>query len=538
VNGKARTGVAPPAPNIAPPHLAATSPDALEWPEPDPIEQAVTPEFPPDLQLPPWFEEYVYAAKNALEVPVDVPLWYCLGMVGHALQGVYAVQARPGWIEDVNPYICVVSPVGSGKSRAMARLMGPLAGIDREAFREGKKAATVAATNAKTLERQAAAAMKKLEGAQSDGTSPKVVEKVREEAAKLAAEAEGAKMEIPKPRRVFTGDCTDEKLADLLDNEQERLGLLTTEGKLFKVAAGQVYGQTPQFDVLLKAYSADSVVVDRLGRPSIFLRAPLLTIVSAVQPDVMAMIAGQKAFASEGLFSRFWFINAPEQGGERNLLNVQADILPDVENRWWNFLERAHAMVPEIDEKGKRHRRLLKLSPSNLAIINDHMQVADRRAQEEDGGTWQAGWMARYPGHALRLVGILHALSLPNSLDRLELHTVQAETVELSCQLANYLRDHIRSLLGFAGVKNPVREKAVLLLEWLKNRATAEGKYDFSGSEIRKYAPRALREDCMDAAEYLAERSWIKFNTEFVGRAKKRVSAIALTPRTKAVVPF
>ena len=62
-------------------------------------------------------------------------------------------------------------------------------------------------------------------------------------------------------------DITTEKLVSVLSDNGGHASLISSEGGIFDTLAG-IYTKNVNIDVMLKAYSGDSIRVDRIGRES------------------------------------------------------------------------------------------------------------------------------------------------------------------------------------------------------------------------------------------------------------------------------
>ncbi len=90
------------------------------------------------------------------------------------------------------------------------------------------------------------------------------------------------------------------------------------EGGAFETMAGR-YSDVANIDVYLKAHAGEDVRVDRVGRPSVHLKRPALTLGLAVQPDVIRGLAGKPGFRGRGLLARFFFSMPSSLVGRRDV---------------------------------------------------------------------------------------------------------------------------------------------------------------------------------------------------------------------------
>jgi hypothetical protein len=116
-----------------------------------------------------------------------------------------------------------------------------------------------------------------------------------------------AAFEQIKPLRLFGGDVTPEKLADLLYAQNETFALVSAEGGGLFDNIGR-YCERGGMDIYLSGYSGDVVHVDRKSGTSILLKCPTLNIIALCQPIVIENLFGDKEKAGRGLLSRILFV--------------------------------------------------------------------------------------------------------------------------------------------------------------------------------------------------------------------------------------
>lgn len=89
----------------------------------------------------------------------------------------------------------------------------------------------------------------------------KVRQRLQDEIAELKESMPG---ELYAPR-LFSGDITAERLQQLLVEQDERAAIVTDEGGVFQIMAGQYSGGMSSIDVFLQGHSGSSMRVDRAG---------------------------------------------------------------------------------------------------------------------------------------------------------------------------------------------------------------------------------------------------------------------------------
>src|SRR5262249_24050181 len=112
--------------------------------------------------------------------------------------------------------------------------------------------------------------------------------------------------EVPQLPRLWMQDMTSEVLAVEMQHQGERMAVFSDEGGLFDSLGGR-YSGSPNFDLIIQAHSGSPVRVNRISRPAVFLRHPVLTIGISPQPNVLEHLADTPQFRGRGLLARFLY---------------------------------------------------------------------------------------------------------------------------------------------------------------------------------------------------------------------------------------
>lgn len=114
----------------------------------------------------------------------------------------------------------------------------------------------------------------------------------------------------------------------------------------------------PNLDVLLKGYSGDPLLVDRVGRPSIMVMRPMVSAVLTVQPDVLESMGAQRAFRGRGFLARWLYALPLSIVGQRITDPVLCP--PELRREWESGLRWVYSL-PESAGDDLPH---LELSPA------------------------------------------------------------------------------------------------------------------------------------------------------------------------------
>jgi hypothetical protein len=227
------------------------------------------PPFPVQA-LPPEVAAFVAQLTEEIECPADLPAVLALGALGSVSMKRYEVCPRGNWSEPLNLYLAIALEPGESKSPVFRRIFGPLYKLQKQLGQDWE------------AERQRI-----------------------EERNKQLSKGEPEEQVSPRPR-LFVDDATPEKIGQILEAQGERITLASDEGTAFQHMCG-LYSKNgqPNAGVYLKAHDGGHYVVDRMGRDSIHLEAPLMTVALAVQPTVIRELAKHPDMRGRGLWGRF-----------------------------------------------------------------------------------------------------------------------------------------------------------------------------------------------------------------------------------------
>lgn len=281
-----------------------------DWEEPIPLDSPTLPPFPVHL-LGEKLARFVTAAAASLQVPVDLVAVAVLATISTATGGRVRVTLKEGWSESTALWFVALADSSERKTPGMDAAARPL----REAEDRLIEAARPGVDEDAQEIRIVAAAMEKAEKVAATSSDADARDSARADAEaareRLAELGEGRKLP-----RLLVRDTTLEKLAQLMAEQQGRIGSLATEGGLFKVMAGLYSGGRPaNIDLLLEAYTGSSYTVDRIGRPGLRMASTFLSLGLIIQPGIVAGLEkSNPEFRSSGLLGRFLYSRpAPAQ---------------------------------------------------------------------------------------------------------------------------------------------------------------------------------------------------------------------------------
>mgnify|MGYP005852381393 CR=1 FL=1 len=410
-------------------------------------------ESPPPARLPveKWpsvIADYAREASNESETPAELPAMLALGAAAAAVQRVLTVEVKPGYQEPCCLYIAIAMPPATRKSAEFKRATKPLVHWEAEQREAVQKEIKLAESKLKTHHERVKELRKKV--AKTDDSQ---VMALSSELAKLEAN----EPVIPKTPRLWTSDTTTEHLATMLGEQNESLSVMSAEGGIFETMAGRYNQGQPNFDLYLSGHAGDAVRVDRGSKPSITLDDPRLSLVLALQPDVLTAMNTKPGFKGRGLLGRVLFILPP------NLLGSRTGDTPLADHR---VIIRYDQTINSLIEIGKSEAgaRTLQLSKQALQAWQLFQQQIESELAEGGRFEYCRDWAGKLPGAVARIAGLFHAVEKVHDMTALP---VSVETMQAAIQTGWALSEHAMEAFEVMGADLAL-EDAKHLLKWIK----------------------------------------------------------------------
>lgn len=382
---------------------------ADNWPDPLPLDQFDLPDFPVDA-LPGWLGDHIDSLSGHLQVPSGTAAMVGLGVLSCSVTGAFSVSIEEEWTEPLNLWLVPLLPSGHRKSPVYSQLIEPL-----EQAEKALPGTPFGVNNTLLVE------------VESDGKDfyPGVSD-----------------------RQLFVDKVTPQGLADMLDDQYERIGVFSDEGgPLKRLTHGGLKGT----DLFKKAWDGGTWRDNIRTKDSIILHNPLITMVLTIQPEIFEDVADDKVLKHEGFLGRFLF-HYPEASyvGYRKVGDERPPLDPDAKDHYQNLM---------LDLLEHRHRRT-----GDLSRPTTHEVPFTDRARErfQEFEAWVEGnlrphgrlaeleeWAQKLPGKVARIAGLLaigdridwNPGSFPQNL------TVTPRHVERAVRIGKALVPHARRAL-------------------------------------------------------------------------------------------
>lgn len=445
------------------------------------------------------------ATSEVAECPTAIAAVYAFSCISFLLAGKNKIMPRKGWEEPPQLYMLGLAKIGRGKSRAMEEIAKPLKKIEVETRTLWKEESSKAETRRAILEGQK---KKLVVRAQKEGLPECDMNVILGSIEQI----EGQLAQLPKASepKMTVENFTPERLATILEENDERICILTDEAEMFGNMgryAGKGSVSKQQVDLLTKGYNCLWTSIDRMGRAPVHLQSPSVAIGATVQPKRMMPVLEDEDFQYSGFLARF-LMAWPKS--VVNLENPRRRPVPHgVSTRWSDLIEWLHAHPWNAQVKGQRGWYAITYSVQAESLLADiEIEVRKRNTTLGDLADIE-DWATRLAGQVLRISAVLHACSCFELEDRPWPYMVpiSEDTVQCAWELVQYYIWHLKRVV--LGTDQDITSSApVRVLRWVR----ANGARHIYNSErwLKKNKLLFGKEDMGEAFDILMDRGYIR----------------------------
>lgn len=398
------------------------------------------PRFPVGC-LPPVLRDMANAVAENIQVAVDMPAVALLAVVALCVQGKFIINPKPGWIEALSLYAVTVARPSDRKSPTLRACTKHIYDYVRE---ENERRAPLVdeynmkrAILTKRISCMVDAAAKPTAKGKPTISTDDIVE--------LKYQLADLEREKVTPLRLLADDVTPEALVSLMAENDGKMAVVSSEGGIFDIAAGR-YSERVNMDVFLKAYSGDSIRIDRKGRAPENVEFPALTMLLTVQPTVLETIMGNTEFSGRGFLARFLYSIPVSTVGHRRF-----DTSP-VPTQTQAAYEQLLDALLTITDTGEA--RTIKLSPEAYKEARSFFDGLEARLLDDLSEVEE--WAGKYQGNIMRIAGLLHCCLHGKDAAK---RTVSLDTMKQAQTIGEYFLAHALGAFRVMGLSEPQEEK-------------------------------------------------------------------------------
>jgi len=492
--------------------LAGDERSVSDWPEPQPIpargDIGESAPFPLTL-LPPALQSAVREVARFNKIPEASPALVGIGTLAAAIGKRALVVERAGLVH--HPALFLVGIAGSGerKSPAFRAMTQPLEQWAVEAEPDWEVNVRRARARNAAVDSEIAKLKRRKE---SD----------LEETAKQIEQLDAERLVVPPAPRLFTTDCTEERVFQMLHERHGAFAVMSGEGRpVFDAILGKYSGDGRTGDaVYLAGISGDTISRDRIGsgegRPEErVIRRPCLNVCVMVQPDKYLDVAAHPALRASGALARIWPAWLPSMVGRQHERLGEPGLHVDRLAPYSSLVLDVLAHVPCQDRHGRPIPHQARLSAEVAeARVDLHNLLQDRMADDGDLADVR-DIAAKAVSQICKLALVLHVAADPGVLRQPDSEIDIRTWAAAHCVGLWFLDEAVR--VQRAAAEDPLLETARRTLAWLGRRDEAT----VTTRTLSLYGPRP-RPDAKTASavlELLEDLGWVRAET-LPGRRK------------------
>lgn len=269
-----------------------------------PRKKGIVEHLPYDLKV------FLYAVAAYYRTSLELVFTGLLATLAISMMGAFQVEARDGWLQPLALYAMTIANPGENKSSVLETLIKPLKEAVARYNIAGHDSFLMAQTKYTILKKR----LSKLEKEAEKGKANEI--QIFE--ARKDLEIAETELKAAKPVLLFVDDVTNEKLAELLAENREKLAIAAAEGGFLQVIGGLYANGKSNIDLLLRSVNGEKYSQHRISRESIDLQNPLLVLNLFVQDKVLADALQNDDFIGRGLMARFLIAHPESKVGKRD----------------------------------------------------------------------------------------------------------------------------------------------------------------------------------------------------------------------------
>ena len=337
--------------------------------------------------LPPNWGNYIVEAAEALGVPYAMVAAPALAAASAAIGASTMIQCKDGWSEPACLYVAVVAPTGSLKSPSLKSALFPV--FEQEEWFK------------------------------------------RRWDIELAVAKQEKRARPAPPPRTHVSDATVEALGPLLEGNPYGLLLWRDELSGWVKALNQYRGgRGADRQFYLSAWSGLPITVDRVGRSSVQVRRPHLSVVGTIPPDILPELADDQS-REDGFLPRLLFAmpeSIPLRWSDKG-------IAPEAQENYSALFRNLYQLGFEKNEvTGEEGPVYLQLSSEALHLFKKWHDVHCQEMESSHISATYAGFLSKLKGYCLRLA-LIHAICFDPTVE-----TVRPASIEAAIVMIEYFK--------------------------------------------------------------------------------------------------
>lgn len=416
---------------------------------------------------------FLLAVSRSTQTPPEMAALLSLAVASGCICNVVRVRGYGDHIEPAPIWAMSLSEPAARKSAVLGELLAPVVAWEKRRAAELAPEIAAAAQRRNIEDRR----RKNLEEQAAKEADPRKRSALTEQATTLAQEI--AANPIPTAPLLLSSEPTPEALSQQMVANCGRALLASAEADALDIIQGRYTGGVHNYGILLKGHAGDPVRAHRVGRPSVSIDRPAVSVALSVQPQAVRSLWQNEDAAGRGLLARFAVIAPPDRIGSRD---VRPPPVPECDRLYWR---RAIGRLLEFEASDDPF--IVGLNPDADRLYLDFQTRTEWALGHGDLADCTA-WGGKLCGLALRFALTLHALGTWAVAGRpADFPEINAETMRAAIAWADYLAAAERHARGLLHETEDERDRRKLL-HWIASHGNV-----VTVRELQR-GPRAFRE--------------------------------------------
>lgn len=485
---------ATPADPAGAPTQGSTQAEQVEqWQEIKPFEKAVDLQPYPLETLPKVLQEYVKAAAAYNSVFPEMCILPLFSALSLSLQG-KAVVKHPGtgYKEPLNLYCITIAAPGERKTATSDLFFNPIKEFEKRYNIIHDSEIKEYSIKHKILENRL---NKVIQRGKTDD---------EQEALKLRAELSELEKNQKNPLNYTLQDVTPEALIDTLNENQERAAIIGDEATLFKILCGAYNSKGSagvNFDILLCCYDGSQYKVSRKNSGNIYLKSPLVTIGTMIQPQPFKQVLQNSDLSGKGLLQRFIFSNPRSNVGN---IPFTAPQIPSKTAAAYKELIYKLLELPQLPQPPE-----IGFDKEATSIIEYYHYELQKK--QKPGGAFSdlAEYASKQEAKVLRIAALLHLCE--HSAGEL----INGYTAMQAVKIGTWLESQATAALEAEMMTDTERNARYILRKLIDYaRGTRDKLEPLKKRDITRMCRKLKGEEMQEALAYLDDMGVLKYQEE------------------------
>ncbi|MBR0196489.1 MAG: DUF3987 domain-containing protein [Oscillibacter sp.] len=237
-----------------------------------------------------------------------------------------------------------------------------------------------------------------------------------------------------KYKTLYVTDATPERLARLMEENAGSISLMSDEPDALSVAAGLRYGKGKNLGLMLQAWSAGRVMVQRAtDEVRISIDRATMSVAIMSQPSFVEKLVKDTEMSSRGFLQRFLFSRPLSRVGSRSFLK------PDIPKI---LLDEYALTVTEFLKMENDNLWTLEFSSGAKKMLSLYFDVIEQQIKQNRNPAIE-GWMGKIFGQVIRLAGVLHCAQWGKESAE---HLIDDTVTAAAEKLGNYFISHAKAV--------------------------------------------------------------------------------------------